>query len=69
MMSSSTKVIPFRTNAAQALRNATLRGAMRNATDTFTIRGRTRCQECLWRNGGKRHPPCVCTFSTICPIT
>ena len=37
-MSSSTKVIPFRTNAAQALRNATLRGAMRNATDTFTIK-------------------------------
>ncbi len=38
MMSSSTQVIPFRTNAARALRNATLRGAMRNATDTFTIK-------------------------------
>ena len=37
-MSSSTEVIPFRTNAAQALRNTTLRGAMRNATDTFTIK-------------------------------
>lgn len=37
-MSTSTQGIPFRTNAAQALRNATLRGAMRNATDTFTIK-------------------------------
>ena len=38
MMSSSTTSIPFRTNAVQALRNATLRGAMRNATETFTIK-------------------------------
>ncbi len=37
-MSSTTKVIPFRTNAAQAVRDATLRSAMRNATDTFTIK-------------------------------
>lgn len=37
-MSTSANIIPFRTNAAQALRNATLRGAMRNATDTFTIK-------------------------------
>ena len=37
-MSTSTQGIPFRTNAAQAIRNATLRGAMRNATDTFTIK-------------------------------
>jgi len=37
-MSSTTKVIPFRINAAQAVSNATLRSAMRNATDTFTIK-------------------------------
>jgi L-lactate dehydrogenase complex protein LldF len=35
-MSGSAGSIPFRANAAQAVRNPLLRGAMRNATETFT---------------------------------
>ncbi|MFH0826113.1 MAG: LutB/LldF family L-lactate oxidation iron-sulfur protein [Pseudomonadota bacterium] len=35
-MNSSRVTIPFRTNAAAALRNSTLRAAMRNAAETFT---------------------------------
>ncbi len=37
-MSLSTTSIPFRANAALALKNDALRGAMRNATETFTIK-------------------------------
>lgn len=35
-MSTTSERIPFRANAAAALRNSTLRAAMRNATETFT---------------------------------
>jgi L-lactate dehydrogenase complex protein LldF len=37
-MSASTTSIPFRDNAVKALRDAALRGSMRNATETFAVK-------------------------------
>lgn len=38
MMGARSESIPFRENAAQAVRNAALRAAMRNATGTFSVK-------------------------------